>query len=195
VRYAVLALLAGCYSFSSLGRARTVGKHHVEVFGAPELLAIPGGQAIAGRPVGELGARVGLSDRVDVEARVTTLGVGAAAELQLASHVLAAPGIALTSPDKLAFELPVRFGIDLGRHQLILAPRLAYQLRFGVPVLGSVSYLLAGGSVGFALRLSRRLTFLPEVAFLGQLWATPGFTSNVASTVGTQLALGVLYDF
>jgi hypothetical protein len=188
-------MCVGCYSFSSLGRARTVGKHHVEVFGAPELLAVPGGKSIAGRPVTELGARVGVTDRLDVAARVTTLGVGAAAEIQVVHDVLVAPGVQVTSPDKLAFELPVRFGIDLGKNQLILAPRLAYQLRFGVPVVGTTAYLFGGASVGFAWRLGKRFTFLPEVAFLGQLWATPGFSSNLENTVGMQLSLGALIDF
>ena len=67
-------LLAGCYSFSTLGRARTVGAGHVEVWAAPEALVVttPGGASV--RPVGDLGVRYGLTDRVELDARLTTAG-------------------------------------------------------------------------------------------------------------------------
>jgi hypothetical protein len=202
VRFLALALLlcGGCYSFSTLGRARTVGKHHVQVFAAPELLLVPDGSTAAGRPVGEAGARVGVSDAVDVEGRVTTLGLTAAAHVQVHRgerlDVLVAPGAQVTSPDKLALELPVLFGINFAHdNQLVLAPRLVYQMRFGVPGFDHpISFAFAGASVGFAWRLSRHFTFLPELAALGQIYADEGFSSNVVNTVGLQLSFGLLFD-
>jgi hypothetical protein len=195
-----LIFATGCYSFSSLQRARTIGRHHVEIFGAPELLAVPGGKAIAGRPVAELGVRYGLTGGVDLEGRVTTLGFTAAAHLQLhrgTVDVLVAPGIALTSPDKLAFELPVPVGFRLARDKdLIFTTRLVYQLRFGVPGFARpIGFLFGGEAVGFAWRFGRHFTILPEVAALGQLAAEPGFSSNLGHTIGLQLSLGALVDF
>jgi hypothetical protein len=197
----LVPLLSGCYSFTTLSRAHTIGKGHVEAFAAPEGLVVPASNGLAIRPVGEIGARVGVTDRVDLEGRVTTLGGSVATHLQLRRdpakwswEVMLAPGVVFTSPDKLAFELPVLFGINVGNDsQIVIAPRIAYQLRFAT--MQTTSYFFAGGSLGFAWRLARHFTLMPEASFLGQLYATPGFTSNVASTVGIELAIGMLFDF
>ena len=37
----MLAGLDGCYSFTTLGRARTIGRHEIQAFAAPEALAPP----------------------------------------------------------------------------------------------------------------------------------------------------------
>jgi hypothetical protein len=197
-----LPLLTGCYSFTTLTRAHTTGKGHVEAFAAPEGLVVPASNGLAVRPVGEIGARVGLTSSVDLEGRVTTLGGSIATHIQLRRdheagswEAMLAPAVVCTSPDKLAFELPVVFGVNVDKRddQLVLAPRLAYQLRFGSPQ--TTSYFFAGLSVGFAWRLLRHVTLMPEVSLLTQLYSPPGYTSNVASTAALELAIGMLFDF
>lgn len=205
-RFLAFVLLAnsGCYSFTTLSRAHTIGAGHVEAFVAPEALVVPAGSQVAVRPVGEVGARIGVSDRVDLEGRVTTLGGSLAAHVQLhrdpskfGVEAMLAPGAQFTAPDKLAFELPLIVGINVGHDdQIVLAPRLVYQLRFDTPGLPHpLGFVFMGGSAGFAWRLVRHFTLMPEASFLGQLWAEPGFSSNVTGTVGVELALGALVDF
>jgi hypothetical protein len=207
--------MTGCYSFTTIGRAHTIGKGHVEAFAAPEALIVPAPGGVAVRPVGEIGARVGITKDVDLEGRVTSLGGSFATHIQLRRdheagswEAMLAPGIAYTSPDKLAFEIPVLFGVNVALpwrrpafggsgdkrdDQLVIAPRLAYQLRFGSPQV--TSYFFAGLSVGFAWRIVRHFTFMPEAALLTQLYSPPGYTSNTASTAAFQLSAAMLFDF
>ena len=197
-----MVLLPGCYSFSTLGRAHTVGKGHVEVFAAPEALIVPVSSQVSVRPVGEAGARVGLTDKLDVEGRVTTLGGAVSAHVQLRRDphgidVMVAPGVQYTSPDKLALDVPLLLGINVGHDdEIVLAPRLAYQLRLVVPGFDHpMQFLFAGLSVGFAWRIVKHFTVMPELATLTQIYAPPGFATNVNDAVGMQLSLGLLFDF
>jgi hypothetical protein len=195
---------SGCYSFSTLGRARIVDQGHVELWAAPEALVVatPTGASI--RPVGEVGVRYGLSNRVELDGRVTTLGGTVGPRIQLVrspskTHgidVAIAPDVAFTDPDKVAFDAPILFGLNLpGEHQLVVAPRLVYQMRVSVPLVPlPVSFWYAGLSVGLALRVASRFQLMPEVALLTQLYAAPGFSSNVAGAVGLQGSIGVLFD-
>jgi hypothetical protein len=199
-----LSLLSGCYSFSTLSRAHAVGMGNVEVFAAPAALIVPTDKQVSGRPVGELGARYGVLPGFDVEGRVTTLGVTAAAHAELLRdrrqwgfEMMVAPGVAYTSADKITFELPLVMGLNVRRHdQLVFAPRIAHQLRVGVPGFSRpINYDFAGLSVGYAWNAYGHLTLMPEVASLAQIYAEPGFSSNLANTVGVQAGIGVLYDF
>jgi len=206
MRLALLVLLScsGCYSFSTLGRARTLDEGKLELFGAPEGLAITNGKELAIRPVGELGARYGLTDRVELDGRLTTLGVTLGPRVQLLRSpskecgvdVALAPAFAFTSPDKLAVELPLQVGINFrGEHQLVFAPRAVYQARVDVP--GSdhpVSFVLLGGSVGFVWQFSKHVALMPELSVLAQAYAEPGYSSNVGGGLGIQGALGLLID-
>ncbi len=192
--------LSGCYSFSTLGRAHTVGQHHLEVFAAPEGILVATSKQLALRPIGEIGARYGVTKDVDIEARVTTLGGLLAAHVQILRgdqiEMLVAPGFVFTAPDKASFELPLATGIRLPHdNEIVIAPRLVYQLRAAVGVDHPLQYAFVGLSAGFAWRIVKHLSLMPEVATLGQLYAPPGFASNVAGTLGIQLAVGVLLDF
>jgi hypothetical protein len=199
----VLSLsMTRCYSFTTLGRAHTIGKGHVEAFAAPEALVVPAPGGVAARPVGEIGARIGVTDNVDLEGRVTSLGGSFATHVQLRRdrepgswEAMLAPGVAYTAPDKLAFELPIVLGVNVDKRddQLVIAPRIAYQLRFGSPQV--TSYFFAGLSLGFAWRVVRHVSLMPEASLLTQLYSPPGYTSNVASTAAFQLAAAILVDF
>lgn len=195
--------LGGCYSFSTLGRARTVDEGRFEVWGAPAALVVATDSGASIRPVGELGLRYGATRDLELDLRVTTLGVTAGPRIQLVRSpdphegvdVLMAPALAYTAQDKLALELPLLVGIDLGEHQLVIAPRLVYQMRLGAPGTAQpTSFLYAGASVGFVAQLDAHVALMPEVALLGQLYADPGFASNVADALGIQASIGLLVD-
>jgi hypothetical protein len=198
----LLLLVTGCYSFSTLGRAHTVGARHVEVFAAPEGLIVPSSGQVAVRPLGEAGVRVGITDKLDLEGRVTTLGGALAAHVQLRRDargidVMVAPGLQYTAPDKLTVDVPLLLGINLPHdNEIVLAPRLAYQLRLAVPGFDHpMQFVFVGLSAGFAWRVVKHFTVMPELATVTQLYAPPGFTTNVNNAVGMQLSLGLLLDF
>jgi hypothetical protein len=156
------------------------------------------------RPVGDLGVRYGLGEGWELDGRVTTLGVTAGPRLQLLRSanpswgldILIAPALAYTFRDKLALELPVVLGLNVGHgDQIILAPRLVYQARVAEEgVSAPISYLFGGASVGYAYRLNHHVTLLPEIALLTELYAQPGFSSNLENALGIQASAGVLFD-
>jgi hypothetical protein len=55
--------------------------------------------------------------------------------------------------------------------------------------------VFVGLSAGFAWRLAKHFTVMPEIATLTQLYAPAGFATNVNNAVGMQLSLGLLFDF
>lgn len=205
-----LVALAGCYGFPTMGRARVVDPHHVEVWAAPEALVVatPGSsQQQAGgsvRPVVDTGVRYGASDRVELDARVGTFGISAGSRLQLVRSpdpecgvdVAVAPALAFTLPDKPAIELPVLVGWNLrGRNQLVASARLVYQQHWGVGgVSGPLSFAYAGGSLGFVWQVTQHVALVPEVAVLTQIYAQPGFTSELPNALGIQAGIGALWD-
>jgi len=202
---AMLPLLTGCYSFASYGRARVLDKGDTEVWAAPEALVYTSGSGASIRPVVDMGARYGLTRSIELDGHLSTFGATLGPRIQLLRSaspvtgldIAVAPAASFTYPDKVALELPVLLGWNLPhKHQIILAPRITYLERFGVAGFDRpISFLFAGGSVGFAYRVSRSLTIMPEVAFLGQLYAEPGFNSNVGGGLGMQGGIGFLYDF
>jgi hypothetical protein len=209
-RVALCAALAGCYAFPTMGRARTVGRGELELWVAPEALVIatPGSAMQQGggsiRPLVETGARYGVTDRVDLDARVGTFGISAGARAQLVRaptpecgiDVAIAPALALTLPDKPSLELPVLVGWNLrGRHQIIASARVVYQQHYGVGgVSGPVSFAYAGGSIGFAWQVWRHVALVPELAVLTQVYAPAGFTSELPNAIGIQAGIGLLWD-
>ena len=210
LRSAWLALVAGCYSFPTMGRARMIERGHVEVWAAPEALivATPGSatqQAGASeRPVVEGGVRYGFTDAVELGARAGTFGIATGPRIQLVRapdpesgvDVALAPALAFTLPDKPAAELPVLVGWNLaGRHQIVVSARLVYQQHWGVGgISGPVHFAYAGGSVGFAWQVTHHVALLPEVAFLTQIYSEPGFTSELPDAIGLQAGVGILWD-
>ncbi len=202
---ALAPLLGGCYSFTTLGRARTVPKKHAEVLvatGFTGTATLEGDSNI--RPSFEIGARYGVSDALDVGVRVGDYGASLAGRVQLVRSpsensgvdVLLAPGLAYTLEDKLALELPCLVGFNLkGGHQIVLAPRLVWQMRFGVGDLDRpAQFLFAGASVGFAARLSKHVSLIPELGMLVGFYSEPGFTSFTQAGPAMQGALGLLWD-
>ena len=210
MRAAALLVVAGCYSYPTMARARIERPGHVELWVAPEaaIVATPGGDGkeagASSRPVVEGGVRYGLSDHFELDARAGTFGLGAGARIQLLRaptpssgiDIALAPAIEYTLPDKPAIELPVQLGINLrDRDQLVLAARVVYQQHYGVGgVSGPVSFAYAGASIGYAWQVTRCVALMPEVSLLTQIYAEPGFTSSLPDAIGIEAGLGVLWD-
>lgn len=201
----LVAPSTGCYTFTVLGRARTVPRRNVEVLVAS---GVTGTAAFDGdanvRPSFEVGVRYGVTGALDVGARVGDYGGSVTARVQLTRSsressgvdVLLAPGVAYTLTDKMALELPCLVGFNIhGGHQIVLAPRVAYQLRFGVGDLDHpAQFFFVGGSAGFVWKLGRHVALMPEVGVLATLYAEPGFTSFTRAGPGVDAALGVIWD-
>ena len=192
------ALASGCYSFTTLGRARTVGRGHLQLVAAPELrgsVGVAGDPAI--RPALELGGRYGITAALDGELRVSSSGAGTALRIQLASasrlHVLAAPGLAYTFADKLAFELPVVLGIDVrDDDEFVIAPRAVYQLRTGLP--RPLQFVFAGASLGYVWQVAPHVALVPEVALLDDLYAEPGYGTFTEAGPAFEAAFAILWE-
>jgi hypothetical protein len=210
---AALALalaLAGCYSFPTMGRARTVERGKLELWVVPDaLVVVTGGGAMqelgaSTRPVIVGGARYGLGDSIDLDVRAWTAGFSAGPRVQLVRaptpergvDIAVAPALALTFPDKPSIELPVLVGWNLrGRHQIVASARVVYQQRYGAGgVSGPIGFAYAGGSIGFVWQVARRIALVPEIAVLAQLYAPPGFASELPNALAIQTGVGILWD-
>ena len=195
----------GCYSFTVLGRARTVPRGRFEALvasGATGTGTTNGDANI--RPSIEAGARYGLTDRLDVGVRIGDYGGSLATRIQILRSpstergvdLLVAPGVAYTLTDKLALEVPCLFGINIhGGHQIVFAPRVVYQMRFGVGDLNHpAQFVFVGASAGFVLQISKHVALMPEIGMLTAIYSEPGFTSFTQAGPALQGALAVLWD-
>jgi hypothetical protein len=187
-------LLAGCYSFTTLGRAHTVEQGKVELVAAP---GVTGSLAVAGdpnvRPAIEVVGRYGLRDGIDAGLRVASSGVTGSLRVQLLRgsriEALVAPGVAYTLFDKLALELPVAIGIATrGDDQIVIAPRVVYQVRY------PQQFGFAGASLAYVWQLSRHVAVIPEVALLTTVYAEPGYGTFTTAGPATQAAIAIVWD-
>jgi hypothetical protein len=85
----------------------------------------------------------------------------------------------------LTFHLPVLIGIDFNGHELVLGPRLIDQVVFGALTTGAINVLYAGGSVGFAVKVSPTFRMIPELAV-----GVPAFITGPNGSGGAASALG-----
>jgi hypothetical protein len=203
VRRAWLLLMTaslGCASATTLGTARTL---------EPGVLQ-PSVSVKAPMPLLEVGVRRGLTESVDVGARVggyfstpmTVLSVAADSKVQLRRSVdpgsgwdfAVVPGAgyeqAVVGGQRLHsvhFSLPLLLGKNLGRHQLIFGPRLIDQILWNRDS-ETINVLFYGTSVAFAWRISEKVQLIPEASLL-----ISGASVNASngSVIG-QLGLGVL---
>lgn len=165
---ALAAGAAGCTTVGTMQTAHTAGKGNTQV--ALEL----GEQALVTRdtlrayPVAGIAVRHGISERVDLGARVGPSGIEALAKIQLTPPppsvvVSLAPHLAAYAwdPEDVAIRsfnvgLPVLVGLPFGEgHQVVLGPRVNmhfFSLSAG-SARGSVDTVTAGGTVGVAWRM------------------------------------------
>lgn len=183
--------LLGCASLGGVQRADTLGKGNYQVGIEPgaAALVVPGTQPLM-FPVVDVSARFGVTDGIDLGARV---GTGTGLEVQ-GKFLLTKPGdpnlavsfaptfggfaigVGGAAVALLGLNLPVLVGIKLGEHELILGPRL-YSWYFGGGGGGQSAgglVLMPGMSVGFAAQLSDSFALIPELSFVVPVGAAAG---------------------
>jgi hypothetical protein len=157
-----------------------------------------------------IGVRRGLTDKLDVGGKLTGMPLGrvvttAALEGQVKVQLRRRPdsrleiaigpavGFRWISSSGAAMQVtyatvPAMFGVNVGRHQIVLAPELGYQL-WTSEGASAVRAPMAGLSLGFVWRIGQRFTLVPEAA---------AYRSTVAIDYsrGSQmfhLGIGILY--
>lgn len=177
----VIALL-GCGSYSTYRTTRTVAAGQTQwLVGAQAAGAAAPGSGAAPLPELAIAARRGIAGRYEVQANGTLLPIRAletgsielAGKARLVEHgrwslaVGAAAGYRIAESGGAIVEgayvaAPLIGGVDLGRHQLVIALDAGYQ-RWYASGARPVSIPFAGESLGLLLQLGRRWALLPEV--------------------------------
>lgn len=195
---AVLGLwLSGCVSS---GMARTVNKGQLQVSVVPGVHAIPSNSGARNdfAPHAELGVRYGVTNRLDVGARLFAPGAAVDVRLGLVRAPTLNRGIDLTLAPSLAVavrgrsddmyglaELPLLLGLNTGgRLQVIIGPRAGLQFGVDPSGFGASQQVLVGSSLGLALPVGERVYIVPEV-----ILRTPvsGFQPLVQGNLGLLL--------
>jgi len=182
VKALALLLLVGCGSYSTYRTTKIVPAGKTEwLFGAQATGTSAPGQGGAPMPELSAGARRGVGDRYEVQASGTMLALPqlvtgsleVAGKLRVVQHgrwslaVGAAAGYRLAESGGAIVEgahvaAPVIFGIDLGRHQLVLAATGGYQ-RWYSSGAQPVAVPFIGESIGFRWQVGERWALLPEI--------------------------------
>jgi hypothetical protein len=177
----------GCTAMSTIKTATTVPPGQTQVVGAIEA----NGGAPLELPVKPLlpelaiGLRRGLTDRVEVGGKLTTLPLGRAVTTAgLEGHVKVqlrrvpwsrfklavgpAAGFRWIASSGAAMQVtyatvPLLVGIDVGRHQIVVAPEAGLQLWTSAGS-NEVWAPMLGLSLGFVWRIGQRFALVPEAA-------------------------------
>jgi hypothetical protein len=179
----VLALVSACPSFTTMGTARTIEKGKGQFYVAAGGISLTsfstdssGNPESIGLPSFELGGRYGVKDGVEVGGKIFPIGAELNAKFAVVRpetpggiNVSVGPAVSaypFTSGDNsfiLAWlHLPVLFGFNVGGSELVLAPRVSDLI---VASGGdSINTVFAGGSLGFAWKVSDGFRILPEIS-------------------------------
>lgn len=207
---AALALLAGCPSISTMGTARTLPEDEFQFHLSTGAMVLQDWETdqdtraaeSVSLPALEFGARYGVSERVEVGAKIWGLGLEVNSKLQLHRSQSPERGVDLAVSPALSYfavedlsvvwahvSMPIGFNVPGGR-QLVISPRVSDTMIFVGDESGNV--LWGGGSVGFAQPFGRsgRFVLMPEFAILVPLRA------NVGRDVTDEVAFeGALLEF
>jgi hypothetical protein len=182
--------LTGCPSAANLSSARTLDRGRVQAFGALSAYGLRGSDgSLVALPQIDVGARYGLTDRVELGARAWFIGASVDSKLALVRpesaesglNVSVAPGVGYQgswglygslvdsnagATSVVSLSLPLLFGIRFrGSHELTFGLRGIDQLllssRSGRIEAGHLVWL--GGSVGAGFRVAPSVRLVPEV--------------------------------
>jgi len=216
---AVLATVAspGCATFTALGPARTVDPGESQFYVAPEGMWVKRGGKPLLSPQVELGGRYGLTERVDVGARIWLPNVELDAQIPRRRapspdrgwDLAGAPGLGYLGgfsgsteeyTDTLhifTFSAPLLAGLNVGRgNQVIGSVRVVDQVWTGSGEGATTANILyLGGSLGFVWKVTHGLRLVPEVALASPLLQSlVDFGTHVGfGGAVVQVALGILF--
>lgn len=214
---AVATWLSGC-AVASFQTARTLPEGRSQFYVAPSSLRLSVGGAPVGIPFLELGTRYGLTDEVELGARVGA-GLGLDAKVALARtptpttgwDIAIAPGVGYignfsgtptgSGGDELHFvgaTLPALFTRHLGATFSVTAgPRIMYLMQYVETDTGQATHVLSiGSSLSVAARVSDGFAPIVEVAFATPVYrALTNFGSDLGLGGGATLQLGIGFVF
>ena len=128
-------------------------------------------------PRGNLSLRYGLNQRIDLGVRAGSGGIGLGSRILLTSPEGSAatlslgPSVAMGQLGIKSYQtnviLPLLMGVNLGQHELYVAPHLQTWIFFETgpeEAKGALAMVGPGGSLGMALQMGPRFRLMPEVA-------------------------------
>jgi hypothetical protein len=210
-RLAILGVivLAGCPSFTTMGTARTIekgkGQFYVAVGGVSlaDFEQDASGESLSvGLPSFELGGRYGVADGVEVGGKIFPIGAELNAKIALVrpetpsglnlSVGPAASVYPFTTGDETVtlawLHLPLLVGLNVGGSELVIAPRISDLIVTGGG--DSINTVFAGGSLGFAWKVSDGFRILPEISFATPIfYAVEAGSASGSDTINPQGAI------
>jgi hypothetical protein len=215
VKWLVLLLLGGCASYGTMTTARPVAAGRSQVTTSLELDGIGVVENPARVPLPSLTVDIhrGLRDDLDVGGKLSILpggemltGIGAEGQLRWRFvgdehrrwEIAVAPSAGWRSIESSGARwdaahavVPVVIGLNLGarRHQLYLAPKAGWQ-RWWSDGSMPVDVPFSGVGLGFAWRVRRNVTVLPEISVL----RTPTSLDNSEGAGILNAGIGLMID-
>jgi hypothetical protein len=217
--HAVLAAVvtvaaSGCLSLTTFQTADTNGRGKLQMAleGSSTGITTPSGSVSI--PTSNVAARYGVTDNVDIGARVGTVGGELMAKVRLSGapgqlSLALAPsvgGISLGGASLLSAQLPVLVGVPLGQHQLVLSPKVHIYRASAIgdttsengttQVTASASLISAGTGVALALKLGESLRIVPELSVIYPLMVTGSASDGSTTETGSGMvnANGAIYQ-
>jgi hypothetical protein len=211
------ALLCACPSMSTLKSARTLDEGKVRFAVAPEFSSFSLGGKPLRKPQIEMAARYGLTDDIEIGAKLWLPGMevdmkyallrsktpDSGWDLSLDPGIGYVGGISGTATGSgselhvLTFYMPVLFGYNLGEgNQIVLGPKLIDQIWMTADDDGAtINLLYAGSSLGFVWKVSDGIRFIPEVSFGIPVLRTLSGVGTDVSGAGHLFQAGIAIEF
>lgn len=207
------ALAGGCVTVGNFQRAETLGKGGWEVGIESSAYGLPSPEGSQIVPMLGISVRGGVTPRFDLGGRVSSGAAELQGKVQLTKPRGDGPVIVSLAPavggSGVGFggysvgliygELPVLIGVPLGESELTFSPKFVTATAFSGSdeLSGTATRLGVGGGVGFAARVTKKLTLLPEVSVLPQGWvigsqAVADEVDLMDNTLVYQAGLGIL---
>ena len=207
------ALLGGCVTVGNFQRAETLGKGGWEVGIESSAYGLPAPEGSQVVPMLGISVRGGVTRRFDLGGRVSSGAAELQGKVQLTPPRGDGPVIVSLAPtvggSGIGFggysvglvygQLPVLVGIPIGESELTFSPKFVVATAFSGSdeLSGTATRLGVGAGVGFAARVTKKLTLVPEVSALpkGRVIGSAAVADEVdlmSNTLVYQAGLGIL---
>lgn len=194
----MLMIASGCAT-SSFQTARTNGEGNFQLGVEPGVIGVQGGGIGFVAPSFNIAGRYGITDGVDLGARIGSMGYEVQAKIALTDHsdpdalaLALAPGVTAIGAGGggagfflLAARIPFLIGIPVGDSEFTIGPRLEpLFIAGGGGGQGAGGFGLgAGVSLGFAAKLGSKFWLMPEASFGTPLFGAVAAGGDTASGV------------